>query len=182
MTVATADDLRSRIEKMTQQLEAIQGKERAEALKTARDLVARYGFEASELGLGTGARRAGKKQPLSRVREERSAKYRDPKSGATWNGWGKPPHWMPKDKARREKYLIAAPAAAKPVDSPAPAVKATKKAAPAKKISKAPAAKKAASKKAPKAAAEKRAPAKKAAKNAVTQAAEGGSAAEAPAA
>lgn len=37
---------------------------------------------------------------------ERPAKYRDPVSGVTWNGWGKTPRWLPKDKEQRDGFLI----------------------------------------------------------------------------
>ncbi|WP_375508490.1 H-NS family nucleoid-associated regulatory protein, partial [uncultured Caballeronia sp.] len=33
------------------------------------------------------------------------AKYRDPKTGATWSGWARPPAWI-KDVKDRTKYLI----------------------------------------------------------------------------
>lgn len=111
--MATTDELRSRIDKMTQQLQALEGKERSEALKTARDLVKRFAFEPEELGLTSARRVAGKKAPAKRVRDERPAMYLEPKTGATWNGWGKPPGWMPKDKAKRVKYLIAQDAGAR---------------------------------------------------------------------
>lgn len=188
---------------MTQQLEAIQSKERAEALRTAKDLVQRFGFGANELGLATATRGQGKK-PAARIREERPAKYRDPKTGGTWNGWGKPPYWMPKDKAKRDKYLIEAPAGVKPVEAAAPEARAAKKAAATKNAANEPAVKKAASKKATSVPAKKAAsapakkaasvpakkaasepakkarPAQKAAKTAATQPGDGGEAAEAP--
>lgn len=167
---------------MTQQLQAMEGKERAEALKTAKDLVQRFGFQASELGLAVATRGPGKKGAAARVREERPAKYREPKTGATWNGWGKPPHWMPKDKAKREKYLIGAGVDEKrpetAVPAPGPASVATKKAAPGKKTVRQAAAKKGASKKTTKARAVKKAPAKKTGKSATAQPGDAGGAEE----
>ena len=65
--MATTDELRSRIDKMTQQLQALEGKERSEALKTARDLVKRFAFEPEELGLTSARRVAGKKAPAKRA-------------------------------------------------------------------------------------------------------------------
>lgn len=44
-----------------------------------------------------------------KVSVERPAKYVDPKTGVTWNGWGKAPHWIPRDKTEREAFLIGAP-------------------------------------------------------------------------
>jgi recombination protein RecT len=48
-----------------------------------------------------------------RASVDRPAKYRDPQTGSTWNGWGKAPFWMPRDKGLRDQFLIVgAPAAA----------------------------------------------------------------------
>lgn len=43
-----------------------------------------------------------------RASVERPAKYVDPKTGVTWNGWGKAPHWIPREKSERDAFLIGA--------------------------------------------------------------------------
>lgn len=148
--MATAEEIRARIEKMREQLMAVESKERGAALKTARDLVAKFGFEAAELGL----RPAGKKVAAKKGKVERPAKYKHPKTGATWNGWGKPPAWMPKDKTKRDKYLIGGEAAPSQAGVAAEAAakgapRSTAKKAAAKAPAKKPAAKTVAAKKVP---------------------------------
>lgn len=43
-----------------------------------------------------------------KVSVQRPPKYVDPKTGVTWNGWGKAPHWIPRDKSERDAFLIGA--------------------------------------------------------------------------
>jgi DNA-binding protein H-NS len=95
------------------------------------------------------------------VRGPQAAKYRDPKSGATWSGRGRAPAWLA-DAKDRSKFLIAGAEEGAAVSKPAPAKKAAtkkvvtarvaKKKVVAKKstaVAKTPSAKKAAVKKTP---------------------------------
>lgn len=47
----------------------------------------------------------GKKAAVKGARTPRPPKYRDPKTGKTWNGLGKPPAWIVGAR-NRDKYLI----------------------------------------------------------------------------
>ena len=112
------------------------------------------------------------------VRGPQSAKYRDPKSGATWSGRGRAPAWLAGAKDR-SKFLIAGAEEGAAASKPAPAkkaavkktetVKVAKKKVVAKKsktVATTPSAKKAAVKKRPaKKVVAKKAAASKAAKN-----------------
>lgn len=78
------------------------------AISRVRSLVMEHGIKPDDI-FGKKAQRAQKLEPKSAPR------YRDPASGATWAGRGKPPRWI-KNK-NREDFLIRfweAPASALP--------------------------------------------------------------------
>lgn len=90
-------------EALEQQINEARQREVASALAQVRSLVAEFGLTAQDVfpskrgtGRGHGAT-AGSKVP---------PKYRDPATGKTWTGRGKPPSWMPKEN--REQFLIRA--------------------------------------------------------------------------
>lgn len=70
---------------------------RAEALSTVRQLCAEHGIAADEIEPKRKPRAAGAIVP---------PKYRDPATGATWTGRGKPPKWI--EGRDRESLLIPA--------------------------------------------------------------------------
>jgi DNA-binding protein H-NS len=89
---------------LIQQREAIEAKIRqvrleqtAEAIGTVRRLIAEYDLTEADL-FGTSRKRVG--AGASKV----TPKYRNPETGDTWTGRGKPPRWI-QDK-NREDYLI----------------------------------------------------------------------------
>lgn len=66
--------------------------ESAQALQTVLQLVQEFGFTAQQVF------------PWKPVPKKVAAKYRDPRTGATWTGRGKPPQWIGgKD---RDQFLI----------------------------------------------------------------------------
>lgn len=68
-------------------------------INDVKQKIADYGFTLAELGLSRV--KAGK---IGRPRAGVAAKYRDPETGATWSGRGKPPRWIAgKD---REQFAI----------------------------------------------------------------------------
>lgn len=69
------------------------------AVARVRELVAEYGLTAQDVFPGRAPRSAGK--PASKV----AAKYRDPASGQTWTGRGKPPKWI--EGKDRSPFTIA---------------------------------------------------------------------------
>jgi DNA-binding protein H-NS len=71
----------------------------AAAVTKVRELVAEFGLTAQDVFPGRAPRGAGK--PTSKV----AAKYRDPATGQTWTGRGKPPKWI--DGKDRTQFLIA---------------------------------------------------------------------------
>ncbi|GAB6852500.1 H-NS family nucleoid-associated regulatory protein [Paraburkholderia kururiensis] len=58
--------------------------ERSQALATVRELMVEFLITPEELMVRRGAKKTGPQPP----------KYRDPVSGATWNGKGRAPLWI----------------------------------------------------------------------------------------
>lgn len=71
----------------------------ASAIAQARQLVAEYGLTAQDVFPGRATRVA------SKATAKVAAKYRDPSTGQTWTGRGKPPKWI--DGKDRSQFTIA---------------------------------------------------------------------------
>lgn len=84
-----------------------------EVIETVRALIAKHGLTAEDIGLeaaspvtvGRGRRRSAATATRKGAAAVGVPKYRDPKSGKTWTGRGKPPSWIAKARDRT-KYLI----------------------------------------------------------------------------
>ncbi|MCG5075853.1 H-NS family nucleoid-associated regulatory protein [Paraburkholderia tagetis] len=95
-------ELLAQREKLEKQIEEAKAREYAEVLDEIKQKMADYGITVAELGSGRGAGKGAK--AASRSRASVAPKYRDPETGSTWSGRGKPPRWIAgKD---REKFLI----------------------------------------------------------------------------
>ena len=120
----TYQAVRAQIAKLEREAEELRRQELKNVIAQVRQAIADYGLTAADLGLTGRGRKAGGKAAGSR-RSAGEAKYRDPKTGQTWTGRGRPPAWIANAK-NRDAFLIDAPAAA-----PAPKKRAAaKKAAP----------------------------------------------------
>lgn len=154
-------DVKDQIAKLEKEAEALRQRELKNVIAQVRKTIEQYELTPADLGL-TGAPKArGRKAGAKRGSRGRAsigvAKYRDPASGKTWTGRGRPPTWMVgvKDPSA---YLIdatAAPAKAAPKKGRAAKKAAPKKAAAKKAAAPKKAAKKAAAKPSKKAAAKK---------------------------
>lgn len=91
--IAQRDALNAKIEEARKQ-------EVASALETIRGLVQQFGLQASDVFPSTRADARSTRKGAVVV-----AKYRDPSTGATWTGRGKPPLWI-KDKSRDDFLII----------------------------------------------------------------------------
>ncbi len=85
-------------EALEQKIKAARDSELAEAIAQARSLVAEYGLQESDVFAKRGA--TGTRKATGPV----APKYRDPATGATWTGRGKPPLWIAGKE--REQYAI----------------------------------------------------------------------------
>ena len=159
--------VKEQIAKLEKEAENLRQRELKGIIAQVRRTIEQYELTPADLGLGSAPKARGRKAGAKKATRARAsigvAKYRDPATGRTWTGRGRPPTWMigVKDPSA---YLIdgaAAPAksAAKPAAKKGRPAKAAKKAAPKKAAAKKTRAPKAA-KKAAKGAAKKAAPAK----------------------
>ena len=92
-------ELKAQIAKLQAQADEARRAELATVVADIRQKIAEFGLSATDIGFPQGARRGRppKKAPLP-------AKYRDPKSGATWSGRGKPPKWIA--GKNRDRFVI----------------------------------------------------------------------------
>ncbi|EML1601329.1 MULTISPECIES: H-NS histone family protein [Burkholderia] len=94
MSTTSYKQLLKQREELEAEIARVRESERADAVAKIRELMEMYSISADELG---DRRRTRKHKPVE-------AKYRDPDSGATWSGRGKPPRWIAgKD---RESFAI----------------------------------------------------------------------------
>jgi len=110
----TYSAIKAEIAKLEKQAEALRKAEVAGVVAKIKTAIEAYGLTAADLGFGSGSARPAR-QTKGKGGKKTSktvgvAKYRDPKSGKTWTGRGKPPGWIAGVK-NRDPYLIDGPAA-----------------------------------------------------------------------
>ncbi|WP_321968406.1 H-NS histone family protein [Burkholderia cepacia] len=98
--MATYSELKAQAEALLHQAEEARQAELETVLEEVRARVAEYGLTPDQV---FGRKRSSRKVSTS-GQSAPSAKYRDPKTGATWSGRGREPAWI-KGK-RRERFLI----------------------------------------------------------------------------
>lgn len=123
----TYQAVRAQIAKLEREAEELRRQELKNIIAQVRQAIADYGLTAADLGLAGRGRKAVGRQARAARRTVGEAKYRDPKSGQTWTGRGRPPAWIAQAK-NRDAFLIDAPASA-----PAPNKRAAKAAPPVAK-------------------------------------------------
>ena len=120
--MATLSSIRKQIELLEKKAQELIKKESAQAIAKVRELIEKHGLTAQDIGLTKPARKAARKAPEGRAKRgsKKVAKaagvpmYRDPETGKTWTGRGKPPAWIA-GAGDRSKFLIdQAPAQAEP--------------------------------------------------------------------
>ncbi|MFB5148007.1 H-NS histone family protein [Burkholderia orbicola] len=94
--MATYKELKAQAEALAEKAEAARLTEFQAVLDDVRAKVAEYGITERDI-FGRQRVRSAQAAP--------SAKYRDPKSGATWSGRGRAPTWI-KDARNRDRFLI----------------------------------------------------------------------------
>jgi DNA-binding protein H-NS len=94
------------IQQLQQRAAELRKSELPGVIKRIREAIAAYELTAADLGLGTGtgggaaapaapaAARRGRATATKAGLQTGVAKYRDPKTGKTWTGRGKPPLWI----------------------------------------------------------------------------------------
>jgi len=127
----TYSAIKAEIVKLEKQAQALRKTEVAGVIAKIKEAIAAYALTAADLGLGRGAKAAqtGAAKPSKKTSTTTGvAKYRDPKTGKTWTGRGKPPAWIAGVK-NRDAYLIDGQRADTANETPSkPSAKATRKA------------------------------------------------------
>ncbi|MFL9860413.1 H-NS family nucleoid-associated regulatory protein [Paraburkholderia madseniana] len=104
----TLEAMQAKIKKLQAQADALIAKQSSGVIEKIRELMATHGLTTADIDAHSGGKQRAK--PATSV-----AKYRDPKSGATWSGHGRAPQWIAAAKTR-DKYLVdAGTAAVKPL-------------------------------------------------------------------
>ncbi|WP_280151379.1 H-NS histone family protein [Piscinibacter sp. XHJ-5] len=100
--------IKAEIAKLEKQAQAARKAEVAEVVRKIKEAIAAYGLTANDLGLGRGAASKARTPGAAKPRSRPSigmAKYRDPATGKTWTGQGRPPAWIT-DAKDRDAFLI----------------------------------------------------------------------------
>jgi DNA-binding protein H-NS len=117
--------IQTEIAKLQKQAEAARKAEVAEVVARIKQAISVYGFTAEDLGFGRAPipRRRGNKeaQPVP-GRSTGVARYRDPTTGKTWTGQGRPPAWIA-DAKDRDLFLIGSTIGRRSVKPKQPASK-----------------------------------------------------------
>lgn len=90
-------NLLARKAELEAQIAAAQAERKAEGIAQARALIGEYGLTAADVFPAQGKKAK---------RSVGAPKYRDPATGATWTGRGKPPNWI--NGEDRAPFLMAA--------------------------------------------------------------------------
>ena len=103
--------IKAEIAKLEKAADAARKTEVAGVVGRIKEAIAAYSLTAQDLGLGLGLKSAKVANGVSRSRSvSRPAagvpKYRDPSTGQTWTGRGRPPQWIV-DANDRDAFLIA---------------------------------------------------------------------------
>ncbi|VWB32064.1 H-NS histone family protein [Burkholderia lata] len=94
--MATYKELKAKMQALAEQTEAARVAEFDAVVADIRTKIAEYGITEKDI--------FGKQRGRSATAAV-EAKYRDPKSGATWSGRGRAPSWI-KEAKNRDRFLI----------------------------------------------------------------------------
>jgi DNA-binding protein H-NS len=122
----TYHSLKAQIDKLEKQAETLRKAEIGKVIGQLKKTISEYALTAADLGLD--GSRARKSASSGKPRRSRGAvgvaKYRNPASGATWTGHGRPPTWILEAKDRSAFLIDSAAAASASAPAPAPAKRA----------------------------------------------------------
>jgi len=118
--MTTLESLQAKIQRLQAQADALLAIKSSAVIEKIKSLMAEHGLTTADIDARAGGKKRGPK-PGARAAAKSStsaAKYRDPKTGATWSGHGRAPGWIASAKDR-SKFLVegnavsSAPAAKK---------------------------------------------------------------------
>ncbi|WP_321938081.1 H-NS family nucleoid-associated regulatory protein [Burkholderia cepacia] len=110
--MATLGNIQAKIAKLQAQAEALVQKESSGAMEKIHGLMQKYGITTTDIESFIGGKKRGRKSSETAALKQSAAtaKYRDPKTGATWTGRGRAPAWIANAKDRTKFLVEAAPA------------------------------------------------------------------------
>ncbi|GJH35809.1 H-NS histone family protein [Paraburkholderia hospita] len=109
--MTTLDNLQAKIARLQAQAEALAAKQSVGVIAKIRDLMEKHSLTVADIKAHTGGKKRGRKPGARTVaKPAASAKYRHPKTGATWTGHGRAPTWIASARDRT-KFLIDGSAA-----------------------------------------------------------------------
>ncbi|AOK06928.1 H-NS histone family protein [Burkholderia sp. AU28942] len=110
--MATLENIQAKIAKLQAQAEALAQKEASGALEKIHGLMQKHGITTADIQSFISAKKRGRKSAKTATPKQgvAAAKYRDPKTGATWTGHGRAPAWIANVKDRTKLLVEAAPA------------------------------------------------------------------------
>ncbi|ACC75793.1 H-NS family nucleoid-associated regulatory protein [Paraburkholderia phymatum] len=123
--MATLEKVQAQIAKLQAQAEALVVKQSSGVIAKIRDIMEKHGLTTADIEAHIGGSKKRGRKPGVKVPAKSSAsaaKYRDPKSGATWTGHGRAPAWIANAKDRSKFLTDGAP------DAPVTAAKTAAKA------------------------------------------------------
>jgi DNA-binding protein H-NS len=89
----TLAELQKQIAELRLEADRLRKAERVEAIAKVREMVEEFGLTPEDIFRRSGALSyAGKRK--EKIATHKPPKYRDPGTGRTWNGVGKPPSWI----------------------------------------------------------------------------------------
>lgn len=104
--MATLENVKAKIARLQAQAEALAAKQSAGVIAKIRDIMEKHGLTVADIAAHTGGTKRGRKpDAAAAVRPAAAAKYRHPKTGATWTGRGRAPAWIASARDRT-KFLI----------------------------------------------------------------------------
>lgn len=105
--MTTLEKVQARIAKLQAQAGAMLAKQSSGVVEKIREIMEKHGLTTADIEAHIGGARKRGRQPGAKAAAKSSAsvaKYRDPKSGATWTGHGRAPAWIANAKDR-SKFL-----------------------------------------------------------------------------
>ncbi|WP_081885104.1 H-NS histone family protein [Paraburkholderia kururiensis] len=115
--MATLESIQARIARLQAQAQELVAKQSTVILDKIRELMTKHGITTADIEAHAGKRRGRKpgKQATTSKHAAGTAKYRDPKTGATWTGHGRAPAWIAAAKDRNKFLIPSSPVKATPV-------------------------------------------------------------------
>ncbi|MEM5389494.1 H-NS family nucleoid-associated regulatory protein [Paraburkholderia phymatum] len=104
--MATLEKVQVQITKLQAQADALIKRQSSTAIARIRDLMEKYDLTIADIDAHVGGKKRGRKPGVAATaKPAAAARYRDPKTGATWSGHGRAPAWIA-SASDRTRFLI----------------------------------------------------------------------------